>query len=551
MTHASTHPPPASGAAPTVRAAATVNGLVVAPHGGRPVVDGVDLRIEQGQVVALVGPSGSGKSTTALTLLGHLRPGLERRAGQVRVGDVDPFATAPSRLRGRMVAYLGQDPASALNPVRRLEHQIAELVRRRHPQPDRREMADAVATLVHQVKLPTDPDFLRRYPHQISGGQAQRVALAMVLAARPRLLVLDEPSSGLDPVLTGALVKLLAEIFAAGDTAGLLVTHDVCVAAALADQVVALDRGQIVRTGAPAAMLRLGMTSAARPTDRAAEGAGDMRLVAEGLRASHGRTAVLQDVGLHIAAGRAVALVGASGSGKTTTARCLLGLHRTDAGTVSLDGVRLASDVRRRTRGQRRALQLVAQDAVGALNPRETVLAAITRPLRTHGGMGAVEATRAAAALLERVGLGAESSGRRPAALSGGERQRVNLARTLAADPKVLICDEPTASLDPDTAEGVIALLQDLRSRVGLAVVLISHDLSLVARLADRVSVLEEGRVVEHGATAEVLAHPSHPTTARLLATRLPAVWGGSTEVGGGREEPGGQRAGTSQGFSA
>jgi peptide/nickel transport system ATP-binding protein len=476
---------------------ADVRDLVVGPAaGGDPVVDGVSFTLPAGRVLGLVGRSGSGKTAVAHALLGHLRPGLAVRGGAVRVAGLDPF-TAAGALRGRVVSYLGQDPAAALNPARRIGAQLAEAVRLRAGI-GRSGVDDRVAALLASVRLPADRAFLRRFSHQVSGGQAQRVGLAMALAGAPKLIVLDEPTSGLDTVVAAEVRGLLAELLGGAGPAAVLVSHDHAVVAELTDEVLVLGE-----TPRPARVLRT--PEPARP--------GPVRLAVESLSARHGRLAVVRDVSLDIPAGTALALVGPSGSGKTTISRAVVGLHPRSAGAIRLDGETLAPHFGKRGPDARRAIQFVAQDSVGALNPRETVRTALLRALR-----GRPDARRELTRLLERVHLPAAVADRRPGELSGGERQRVNLCRALAAGPRVLVCDEVTSALDTETAAAVLDLLAELRTGLGLAVLLVTHDLAVAAEAAQRIAVLDAGRIVETGPTGAILRSPAHELTRALRA---------------------------------
>ncbi|NEA78314.1 ABC transporter ATP-binding protein [Actinospica acidiphila] len=521
--------PPRTRATETV---AEVDGLTLGPvAGGPPVLRDACLSLSAGQVLGVVGRSGSGKSSLAHGLLGHVRPGLEVRDGTVRVTGLDPFDRADARrLRGRVVSFLGQDPASSLNPALRIGGQIAEAVRLRSAAKDRDGVRARVGELLLSVRLPADLEFRGRLPGQLSGGQAQRVALALALAGRPKLLVLDEPTSGLDPALADGMRALLAEVLCQGDRAALLVSHDPAWLGSVADDVIRLDAGRIAGRGTPVASPSVprsraapgggahggGVRVAAAEPDVARVNAAARVAVAGGLsvrrlHAVHGRVPVLHDISLTVPAGSCTAVVGASGSGKTTLARCLAGLHPKASGTVEWSGAGGSG-------GRGALVHLVAQDARGALNPRESVGVALTRPLRGVGGLPARAASDEAVRLLGRVGLDTDVLGRRPGELSGGQRQRVALARTLAAAPRVLVCDEITSALDPETAGRVLDLLDSLRRTLGLTVVMVTHDLAAAAGRADQVVVLDEGRVVEAGRADRVLVDPEHPATRNLLA---------------------------------
>ncbi|MER7837618.1 ATP-binding cassette domain-containing protein [Streptomyces sp. NPDC096040] len=488
---------------------AEVSGLTIGPTaGGPPVLHDARLTIGRGQVLGVVGRSGSGKSSLAFGLLGHVRPGLERRRGTVRVAGLDPFGrTDARRLRGRVVSFLGQDPASSLNPALRIGKQVAEAVGLRSSAPRAGDVGAQVEDLLRSVGLPADRAFQRRLPHQLSGGQAQRVALAIALAGTPRLLVLDEPTSSLDTALAARMRRLLVDVLSDGDRSALLVSHDPVWVSSVADDVIRLDDGRIVEARTPP-LPPVPATVRARPTDAPAAGGG---LYVKELVAVHGREPVLHDVSLTVAGGSCTAVVGPSGSGKTTLARCLVGLHRPARGSVAWREDASGSD-------GRVAAQLVAQDARGALNPRESARTALMRPLTGLRRQPAEKAAAEAGRLLGLVGLPPEVLGRRPGELSGGQRQRVNLARALAADARLLVCDEITSALDPETGGGVLHLLNSLRRTLGLTVVLVTHDLAAAARCAEQVVVLDAGQVVESGPADRVLAHPEHAVTRELLA---------------------------------
>ncbi|MEU7657588.1 ATP-binding cassette domain-containing protein [Streptomyces lincolnensis] len=486
--------------------AVEVADLTVAAPDGRLLLDGARLELRPGRITAVTGPSGCGKTTLLRAVAGALPPGARRTAGTLAVLGGDPLTLPPADLRAlrrHRLAYVGQDPGSGLNPRMKVRRLLAEVAVDRG--------REAIEALLTEVRLPVGTGLADRRIGGLSGGQQRRVALARALARRPAVLLLDEPTAGLDPALRDEIADLLRHLARTHRIAVALACHDPDLVARLADEVV--DLGGARPVPAP--------RTAAVP----APSEGPTVLAASGLHAAHThrghRTPVLHGVGLDVAAGGSVGVVGVSGSGKTTLLRTLVGLHRPTAGTVTLDGTRLSPAAQGRSRDQRRRLQLVPQDPLGTLNPSRTIGATLRRPLLLHGRTDRARASEGVLELLQSVGLPAAFADRRPHELSGGQRQRAAIARALAADPDVLICDEITSALDADTAVAVMDLLARLREQRGLALVLVSHDLRMVADRTDTLVVLSEGRVVESGPTARLFASPSHPVTA-ALATGVP-----------------------------
>ncbi|OII08081.1 dipeptide ABC transporter ATP-binding protein [Curtobacterium sp. MCBA15_005] len=520
-----------------------------------PVVRGVSFAIEAGRTLGLVGESGSGKSTVARTLLAHLRAGSAIDGGTVRVDGADVFALSPAgrrALRGGTASVVAQNAGQALTPSMRVGEQIREALRA-HGEPDGPER---VAELVRLVRLP-DPDaIVRRYPHQLSGGQQQRIAIAMAVAARPRVLVLDEPTTALDVVTQAAVLDLVADLGRQLGMAVLLVSHDLGVVSAMADEIAVMRDGEVVEHAATAALfaapqhdytraLLAAVPDGRRPggTDRDAldatvpgtvgstatrtappERAARPVVTADDLVIRYGRglPAAVDGVSFTIAAHETLAVVGESGSGKSTLATALAGLVPAESGTFTYDDGTTRGDLREPIAGRapdlRRAVQLVFQNADTSLNPRRTVGAAVARPLRLFSGSSSRERV---GALLSQVGLGPEFADRLPAQLSGGQRQRVGIARALAAEPSLVIADEITTALDVQVQAGILALLADLQRERGLACLFISHDLAVVRGVADRVAVMTGGRIVEIGPTERVFTGPNHPYTSTLLAATL------------------------------
>ncbi|MFI6510434.1 ABC transporter ATP-binding protein [Streptosporangium sp. NPDC050855] len=472
-----------------------VSGLTVVGPAGVLVADDVALSAARGEVLALTGPSGAGKTTVLRAVLGELPPGLTRVAGRVEWDRAPLHATR--RWRRRHVGYLGQDPASALHPLLSARAAVLEPLRAiGWPRAGRQARAER---MLAEVGL--DPaEFAERLPHQLSGGQAQRVALARALVTDPDLLVLDEPTSALDPQALETAVALIRRRRAEGRSVTLIVSHDDAVVTGLADRVV-----------------RLGALPAPRSPGSAGGRAGTRAagavLAVDGLSLDRpDGTPLLGGVEVTIAPGEFVAVLGPSGCGKSTLLRALAGLHPVRAGSATLLGEPLPWPVRDRNVRALRALALVGQDPLAALNPARPVAAALRRPLRLLGGLGRAAATIEAERLLAAVGLPAGTAHRYPAALSGGQRQRVALARALAAGPALLLADEITAALDTETAERVLDLLDRLRQDgrggqggqdTALAVLAVTHDATVAAR-ADRVLRIDHSMIDDRRKVTDV-----------------------------------------------
>ncbi|CAM4442420.1 ATP-binding cassette domain-containing protein [Nocardia ninae] len=443
----------------------TVDGLSVRDASGTVVLEGISLRLPPGHGLAVVGPSGAGKTTFALAVLGALPAGLTA-SGTVGLGGA--------------VGYVPQDPSTGLNPAMRIGTALREIARLRGTFG-----VDPVAQALREVDLPDDREFRRRFPHELSGGQQQRVLLAMALLGKPALVVLDEPTTGLDAQTRDQLLRTLRRI--KDSTTLLVITHDLPTIAPLIDEVLELDRGKVVAS----APCRDQKPMAATPSRAFRPKAAPMLRV-EGLAVTHRNPRpVVAGVSFTLHPGECLAITGRSGAGKTTVARALAGLHAPARGLVELDGAPLHSSVDRRTIDHRRAIQLVFQNPATSLNPSYRIGSQIGRPLRLLHGMDSPAARDQTHRLLQSVGLDDHLTLRRPGHLSGGQQQRVAIARALAAEPRILICDEITSSLDPSTQDLVLDLLDELR-RKGVALIVISHQDAVIDRLADSILPLGE-----------------------------------------------------------
>jgi peptide/nickel transport system ATP-binding protein len=587
-----------------------VSGLTVSLTSGVPIIEDVDISVRRGEILGLVGESGSGKSTLALATLGFTRPGARIVKGEVIVGD-QPMVGRPERelrrRRGRLVSYVPQDPQSSLNPGRRIVDQLHDRICDR----DKHDWPRLVHAALERAQLPDTDEFLARFPHQLSGGQQQRALIAMAIVGEPSLVVLDEPTTGLDVVTQAGLLREIVRLRDSLEIGVVYVTHDVAAVASIADSVAVMYAGRIVEQGGAAELLRrpyhpytVGLLESVpdhtRPVhlkglpgvavgvgewpsgcafaprcsqadpeclarlplleessvpghlvrcihwrhtpqplylgdSRAQVAAGAQPvLTVSGLRATYrsrrSEVVAAEDVSFTVAPGECLALVGESGSGKTTVARCIAGLHVPAAGSIRLGDTELAPQAAKRSREARRRLQFIFQNPYESLNPRHRVESSIVGAAMILRQLPREQARAEAARALEEVRLPARIATRFPAELSGGERQRVAIARALVAEPDLLVCDEITSSLDVSVQAAILELLDNLRKRHGLAMLFITHDLGVVASTADRVIVLNKGRICETGGIPDVLVNPSHSYT-KLLLSSAPQLTPGTVTV--------------------
>ncbi|MFE2606171.1 dipeptide ABC transporter ATP-binding protein [Streptomyces mirabilis] len=495
--------------------------------GSLRAVDGLSFRLAKGAALGLVGESGSGKSTVASALLGLHRGTGAEVGGSVRVAGIDVQEASDAelrRLRGGKAAMVFQDPLSSLDPYYAVGDQIAE-VYRVHVKASRRSARARAVEVLDRVGIPDAARRARSRPHEFSGGMRQRALIAMALACEPDLLIADEPTTALDVTVQAQLLDLLHTLRAETGMGLLLVTHDVGVAAESVDEILVMRHGRAVEHGLVGAVLGapaqaytqelLGAVPRVDAPRTASAVTEEVVLEASGLRREFGRGkkafAAVDDVSLTIHRGETLGIVGESGSGKTTLGRMLVGLLEPTAGEIKPGG------------GVRPDVQMVFQDPVSSLNPRRSVGESIADPLRAQGERDEGRIRGRVRELLERVGLEAAHYDRYPHEFSGGQRQRVGIARALAADPRVIVCDEPVSALDVTTQAQVIALLAELQRELGLALVFVAHDLAVVRQVSDRVAVMRRGRIVEYGPADEVYESPRDPYTKQLLAA-VPAL---------------------------
>ena len=512
-----------------------------------PIVKDVSFEVQRGQVVALIGESGSGKTTISLAALGYTKPGLHFSGGEVLLQGEDMVRVSDNRkrqLRGESVAYLAQSAAATFNPALKIGEQLTESAVL-HGAMDQDAANERATQLYKALELP-DPDHIAgRYPHQVSGGQLQRLMAAMALVTRPALLVLDEPTTALDVTTQIEVLKAFKKVIQQEGSAAIYVTHDLAVVAQIADHIVVLYGGNVMEQGPaeqiinnPTHAYTKRLMAAVRPAPEASviQSEASMHtakipaLEVKAVTAGYGRNpdgspkvTVLRDVSVSIERGHVVGVIGESGCGKSTLARVIAGLLPASNGEILLNGSKLQSNIQGRKRSDLQKVQFVFQMADTALNPKQRISEIVGRPLQFYHGISGSKQREQVREILKLVELPAEFANRFPAELSGGQKQRVNLARALASQPEVLLCDEVTSALDTIVGSNVITLLRDLRDKTGVSFVFISHDLSTVASFADEIVVLYAGRVVEKGPTKQVLSPPFHPYT-RLLIASVPEL---------------------------
>jgi len=523
-------------------ASVTVEGLCVTA-GGQTLVDNLSFAIKPGEVLALIGESGSGKTTTALALMGHARRGCQVSAGRVRIGDVDVLSLAPAQqraLRGRTVAYIAQSAAASFNPSRTIMDQVVEPARIHGTCSPSDARAKAVA-LFRELALPEPEIIGSRYPHQVSGGQLQRLMAAMALITDPDLVILDEPTTALDVTTQIEVLRAFRRVVRDRRATAVYVSHDLAVVAQMADHILVLRDGQMRELNTTAQIITTpvheytqSLLAAARPEPRvSAKLATDPELLLDvrELGAGYGpvdlkgrpATPILEDINLQLYRGQAIGVIGESGSGKTTLARAIAGLIKPSHGYILFNGRELKPSLAKRDKDDLRRIQIVFQMADTALNPSQTIARILARPLEFYKGMRGEPLRQRIDELLDLVKLPRTVAGRLPGGLSGGQKQRVNLARALAAEPDLILCDEVTSALDTVVGAAVLDLIAELRRELGVSYLFISHDLHTVRAVCDEIVVMQHGRKLAQVARADYERGPHHPYY-ELLARSVPEL---------------------------
>ncbi|MEN9464762.1 MAG: hypothetical protein RL217_943 [Pseudomonadota bacterium] len=517
-----------------------VENLQVAAN--EPLLKGLSFHIQAGEILALVGGSGSGKSLTALAIMRLLGNALHIRAGQVKLAGQDLFSLTEAQMnkvRGKDIAMVFQEPQTALNPVKTVGQQIAEALIL-HRKLTGAALSEQVLALLNEVGIPDAKHRQHWFAHQLSGGQKQRIVIAMALACEPKLLIADEPTTALDVTIQKQILTLLNQIKQKRQLAILFITHDMGVVAEMADRVAVMQQGEIVEQNSVVDFFRapkhpysqelLAFIPKHQPylTPTQAEPLLEIRQAQIYFPKKTGLfsrqkdyTRAVDRVDLTLYKGETLALVGESGSGKSTLGRGILKLEKLHGGEIYFAGKNIGALSAAQFLPLRKKIQIIFQDPFSSMNPRFSVRDILTEGMQALGvGKNQKEREQRAGALLERVGLKIEHLNRYPHEFSGGQRQRIAIARALAVEPELIICDEPTSALDLSLRGQVLSLLKELQEEMGMAYLFITHDLSIISQIAQRVAVMKNGKIIEQGSCAQVLENPTQAYTQELLAAR-------------------------------
>jgi peptide/nickel transport system ATP-binding protein len=496
------------------------------------IVKGVDVTLRRGEVMGLIGESGAGKSTLGLAAMGFARPGCRITSGTIMFDGMDLMKASEAEkraLRGSRIAYVAQSAAASFNPAHQLIEQTVESTVRKGLKPEGEARADA-CQLYRDLQLPNPDTIGDRYPHQVSGGQLQRVMTAMAMSPRPDLIIFDEPTTALDVTTQVEVLASMRRIVEQYHTAAIYITHDLAVVAQMADVIKVLRYGETIEDADTRKMLASPEKEytkslwSVRSIEKEEEDSRDIVLKVDHVDASYtGSAKVLDDVTIEVPRGHTVAIVGESGSGKSTTARAITGLLQPTKGQILFNGQALPPALKERSIDQLQKIQMIYQMADTAMNPRQTVRDIIGRPLEFYLGLRGRERDQRLLELLEMIELDETFIDRLPAELSGGQKQRICIARALAAGPELIICDEVTSALDQIVQKGILELLLRLQRELGLTYIFITHDIATVKAISDQIVVMLEGRVVEQGMKSEILS-PPYPDYTKLLLSSVPEM---------------------------